>query len=153
MSGGIVFQAGEGEQHPIGAASTTTIKATADATAGRFFISENDVAPGFPGPPLHVHDELVDSFYVLAGTLDLVVGDDRVALGAGGFACVLPGTPHTFSNSSESRVRFLNINAPGGFEHYMRELAAAAGAQALTSESIGEIASRYDVRVVDEHVA
>jgi mannose-6-phosphate isomerase-like protein (cupin superfamily) len=149
VSGAVVFQPGEGERHPIGAASTTTIKATSEATAGRFFISENDLEPGFPGPPPHVHDELVDSFYVLEGTLDLVVGEERVTLGTGGFACVLPGTRHTFSNSSDSRVRFLNINAPGGFERYMRELAAAAGAGALTSERIGEIASRYDVRIVD----
>jgi mannose-6-phosphate isomerase-like protein (cupin superfamily) len=149
VQGAIVFQAGEGERHPIGPASTTTIKATSEATAGRFFVSENELAPGSPGPPPHVHDELVDSFYVLEGTLDVVVGEERVALAAGGFACVLPGTRHTFANSSDRSVRFLNINAPGGFERYMRELAAAAAEGALTSQRIGEIASRYDVRVVD----
>ena len=93
---------------------------------GRFFLSETDVAPGFPGPPPHVHDELVDSFYVLEGTLTVTVGHEEVELGPGGFACALPGTRHTFANRSGGRVRFLNINAPGGFEHYMRELAAAA---------------------------
>jgi len=149
MDGGVVQQAGEGERHPLGATSSTTIKATSEATAGRFFISENELAAGFPGPPPHVHDELVDSFYVLEGTLTVTVGHDEVELGAGGFACALPGTRHTFANRSEGTVRFLNINAPGGFEHYMRELAAAASAGAMTSERMGEIASRYDVRVVD----
>ena len=149
MTGGVVHQAGEGERHPLGPGSSTTLKATADATAGRFFLSENDVAPGFPGPPPHVHDELVDSFYVLEGTLTVIVGHEEFELGPGGFACAQPGTRHTFANRSESRVRFLNINAPGGFEHYMRELAAAASVGALTSERLGEIASRYDVRVVD----
>ena len=144
-----VHQAGEGERHPLGPSSSTTIKATTEATAGRFFLSENDIAPGFPGPPPHVHDELVDSFYVLEGTLTVVVGHEEFELGPGGFACALPGTRHTFANRSDGRVRFLNINAPGGFEHYMRELAAAASAGAMTRERMGEIASRYDVRVVD----
>jgi quercetin dioxygenase-like cupin family protein len=148
VSGAIVYHAGEGEVHAMGA-SSATIKASAEASAGRFFISEVELAPGFPGPPPHVHDELVDSFYVLAGTLSLIVGEDLVELGAGGYACVLPGTRHTFSNASPDPVRFLNINAPGGFEHYMRDLSAAASAGGLTSELIGEIASRYDVRVVD----
>jgi quercetin dioxygenase-like cupin family protein len=149
MSGAIVYHAGEGELHAVGRGSTATIKAFAEATAGRFFISETELAPGFPGPPPHVHDELVDSFYVLTGTLTLIVGEDRVELGAGGYACVLPGTRHTFSNQSADPVRFLNINAPGGFEQYMRDLSAAAGSGGLTSERIGEIASQYDVRIVD----
>jgi mannose-6-phosphate isomerase-like protein (cupin superfamily) len=148
VSGAIVYRAGEGEIHAMGG-SSATIKALAEATAGRFFISEVELAPGFPGPPPHVHDELVDSFYVLAGTLSLIVGEDRVELGAGGYACVLPGTRHTFSNPSAEPVRFLNINAPGGFESYMRDLSAAASEGDLTSARIGEIASRYDVRVVD----
>ena len=149
MDGGVAYQAGDGERHALGPASSTTIKATTEATAGRFFISENDVEPGFPGPPPHVHDELVDSFYVLEGTLTVIVGHEEIELGAGGFACALPGTRHTFSNRTDSRVRFLNINAPGGFERYMRELAAAASAGPISSEQIGEIASRYDVRIVD----
>ena len=77
------------------------------------------------------------------------MGHEEFELGAGGFACALPGTRHTFANRSDGRVRFLNINAPGGFEHYMRELAAAASAGAMTPERVGEIASRYDVRVVE----
>jgi mannose-6-phosphate isomerase-like protein (cupin superfamily) len=144
----VVHGPGEGERYPMGA-SSATVKATAEATDGRFFVSENELAPGFPGPPPHVHDELVDSFYVLEGTLTIVVGHDTMQLEAGGFACVRPGTRHTFSNQSEGIVRFLNINAPGGFEQYMRDLAAAAASGPMTSDRIGEIASQYDVRVVD----
>jgi mannose-6-phosphate isomerase-like protein (cupin superfamily) len=145
---GTVYRAGEGERYPLGKGSSTTIKATAEATRGLFFIAESTVAAGFPGPPPHVHDTLVDSFYVLEGTLTVVVGHEEVELGPGGFACAPPGVRHTFSNRSDSQVRFLNINAPGGFERYMRELAAASSEGALSSERIGEIASRYDVRVV-----
>lgn len=149
MTDGLVLHAGEGERHALADSSSATIKATAEATAGRFFVSECDLAPGFAGPPPHVHDELVDSFYVLEGTLTIVAGQETFELGPGGFACALPGTRHTFANRSGERVRFLNINAPGGFEQYMRDLAAAAASGPMTSERMGEIASRYDVRVVE----
>ncbi|MDX6568763.1 MAG: hypothetical protein QOH15_1341, partial [Gaiellales bacterium] len=35
-----------------------------------------------------------------------------------------------------------------GFERYMRDLAAAAADGPMTTQRMGEIASRYDVRVV-----
>jgi hypothetical protein len=44
-------------------------------------------------------------------------------------------------------VRFLNFSTPGGFEAYMRELGAAAAAGPMTSEAIGQIASRHDVQL------
>ena len=132
----------------MGPSSSATIKATTEATAGRFYLSECVLGPGFPGPPPHVHDALVDSFYVLDGTLTVLAGEETVELGPGGFACALPGVRHSFSNRTDAPVRFLNINAPGGFEQYMRDLAEAAASAPMTSERIGEVASRYDVRVV-----
>ena len=92
------------------------IKATSEDTGGRFFLSETTVAPGFPGPPPHVHDDLVGMFYVLEGTLTLRLGDEELEAGPGTFACAPPGTVHTFSNRSDAPVRFLNFNTPGGWE-------------------------------------
>jgi quercetin dioxygenase-like cupin family protein len=129
--------------------NTLAIKATSENTAGRFFLSETTVSPGFPGPPPHVHDELHDMFYVLEGKLTVLLGETEHELGPGSFACVEPGDVHTFRNASEAPVRFLNFNVPGGFELYMRELAAAsASGTPPTTEEIGKIASRYDFRAV-----
>jgi hypothetical protein len=69
------------------------------------------------------------------------MGQELVELGPGGVACALPGERHTFANRPGEIVRFLNVN--------MLELAAAATTGPITSERIGEIASRYDLRVVD----
>jgi quercetin dioxygenase-like cupin family protein len=143
-----VLESGDGERLDMGATSVT-LKATREHTGGQFFLSEVILAPGGPAPPPHVHDVLHDMFYVLEGTLTLRMGDETRELGAGGFACMAPGTVHTFSNPGDAPVRFLNLNVPGGFEEYMRELGAAlAGGTPPTPEEIGRIASRYDVRVV-----
>ena len=139
---------GEGEVLEMGP-NRIEIKAGSEHTDGKFFLSESTVAPGFPGPPPHVHDELHDMFYVLEGELTMRLGDDEVAAGAGTFVCVPPGTVHTFSNRGDAPARFLNFNAPGGWENYMRDLAAAAAdGTPATPEEIGKIAARYDFRPV-----
>ena len=142
----VVQRAGEGEL--IAGPSSVTIKATAEDTGGSFYLGEVLIQPGFAGPPPHVHEGLHDMFYVLEGTLTLRLDDETLELAPGSFACVPPGTVHTFSNRSEQPVRFLNFNTPGGWENYMRDLAGVFAARSPTPDEIGKIASRYDFRVV-----
>jgi uncharacterized cupin superfamily protein len=142
----VVYLPGEGEV--IGGASSVTIKATGEDTGGSLYVGEGVLEPGFAGPPPHVHERLHDMFYVLEGTLTLRVDDETFELGPGSFACVPPGTVHTFSNNSKQAVRLLNFNTPAGWEDYMRDLASALATGAPSSEVIGEIASRYDFRIV-----
>ncbi len=142
----VVHRRGEGERHALGP-SETVIKATADDTGGTFFLAESVVAPGFPGPPPHRHERLHDMFYVLEGTLTMRVGEETVEIGPGGFVGVPPGVVHAFSNPGPEPARFLNFNTPGGWERYMRDLAAASAAGTPpTPEEIMKIAARYDIR-------
>jgi mannose-6-phosphate isomerase-like protein (cupin superfamily) len=142
-----IHRPGEGEH--IGAGpSAVTIKATAEDTAGAFYLGEARLEPGFPGPPLHRHRQLHDMFYVLEGSLSVTVGDETLELEAGSFACLPPGTPHTFANTSDQPVRFLNFNTPAGWENYMRDLGELLASGEATPAAIGEIASRYDFEVV-----
>ncbi len=148
MGEAVIRQLGEGERHAAGGSSAIVIKATGEDTAGSFFLSETTIDPGFPGPPLHRHERLHDMFYVLDGVLTIRLGDAMHELGPGTFVCVPPGVAHTFSNTSDAPVRFLNFNTPGGWENYMRELGEAAKAGPLTQDVIGRIASRYDFQIV-----
>jgi mannose-6-phosphate isomerase-like protein (cupin superfamily) len=122
-----------------------TIKATGEDTGGTLYLGENVVPPGFLGPPPHYHERLHDMFYVLDGTLTVLVGEETLELGPGSFACVPPGVVHTFSNPADSPVRILNFNTPSGWESYMRDLGAAA---ATTPDAIARVASRYDIKIV-----
>jgi quercetin dioxygenase-like cupin family protein len=144
--GAVIHGPGEGERHAAGP-SEIVIRATGDDTAGSFFLAENVIPPGFPGPPPHQHEKLHHMFYVLDGTLTLRVGDETLAAGPGTVVCVPPGVVHTLSNASDEPVRFANFTTPSGWEHYMRDLAEAARSGPLTAEAIGRVASRYDFRV------
>lgn len=136
---------GEGERIPVGPA-TAVMKAMAGETGGTFSLSETEVAPGFPGPPAHLHRHTYDAFYVLEGTLTVRLGDDEAEAAAGTFVCVPPGTVHTFANRSEAPARFLNLNSPGGWESYLRDLAAAMPEQGPPDPArLAEIAARHDV--------
>jgi quercetin dioxygenase-like cupin family protein len=142
----VVHKPGEGEH--IGGPTSVTIKATSDDTAGSFYLGEVEVAAGFPGPPPHVHERLHDMFYVLDGTLTVRLGDDTHEAGAGTFVCVPPGVVHTFRNETDRPVRLLNFNTPGGWENYMRDLAALLEQGTPTQEEMGRVASRYDFKPV-----
>jgi mannose-6-phosphate isomerase-like protein (cupin superfamily) len=143
-----VIAPGEGEVLTVGP-SSIALKATGANTGETMFLSDTTVAPGFPGPPPHVHERLHDMFFVLEGALNMRVGDEELDAGPGTFVCVPPGVVHTFSNPSDQPARFLNFNTPSGWENYMRDLAAAfEGGAPVTPEEIGKIASRYDFRPV-----
>jgi quercetin dioxygenase-like cupin family protein len=139
----VVHLPGDGERY-IAGGSEIVIKATGEDTTGTFFLSESTIPPGFPGPPPHRHEGLVDMFYVLEGVLAVRLGEDTHELEAGSFVCVPAGVVHTFSNTSDRPVRFLNFNTPAGWENYMRDLAEAAKLGALTPDVIGRVASHYD---------
>jgi mannose-6-phosphate isomerase-like protein (cupin superfamily) len=139
----VVRGPGEGESILGGAA---IFKAQVGDGEGTFSLSEITLPPGYPGPVLHRHERTLDSFYVLEGTLTIRLGDDReIEAGPGFFGAMPPGTVHSFANRSSGPVRALNLMAPGGFEQYLKELAAAAPPGELPDPAVmAEIASRYD---------
>ena len=97
---------------------------TAD-TGGEFLEAINVLAPGFMGPPLHVHPQAEESYQVVAGTLDVCVGGEWRQLKPGESATVPAGTAHTLRNISAAEVRLLNVHKPAlAFERFFRRFHA-----------------------------
>ena len=77
-----------------------------------------DSARDGAGP--HIHKQHVDSFYVLEGELAVLVDDEEVLLGPGGFASAPPELVHGFRTTMPTR--FLNFHTPdGGFAENLRD--------------------------------
>src|SRR5580700_11144066 len=102
----------------------TPDQAGAADTGGLLTVSEGVLGPRTPGPPLHLHEDSDECFYVVEGRLLLQVGEDRHDLGPGCFAWAPRQVPHTFANVSASPVRLLGIAVPGGIEELFAEQAA-----------------------------
>jgi mannose-6-phosphate isomerase-like protein (cupin superfamily) len=58
----------------------------------------------------HTHDDHVDSFYVLDGEVDFLLGDETVRAGVGSYVAAPPNFTHGFRPVGPAR--FFNIHAP-----------------------------------------
>jgi quercetin dioxygenase-like cupin family protein len=130
-------------------AEADVFKATGADTDGRFEMLVMDVEYGF-GPPAHIHEVQDDSFYVLDGTLTVLLGDDLVELAPGDFATAPPGVVHTFTNTDPDRAaRMVNLMTPGiGFDTVIK--AAMATADPAELERVGK---EYGLTVVGPPLA
>ena len=139
----VVRGPGEGESILGGAA---VFKAQVSDGDGTFSLTEIALPPGFPGPVLHRHEQTLDSFYVLEGTLTIRLGEhEEIEAEAGTYGAMPSGTVHSFANRTDGLVRALNLMAPGGFEQYLKEFAAASRpGEAPDPAVMAEIALRYD---------
>ena len=124
MGKAIIRAAGQGRLLEIGP-TRNWIKLAAGESGGLVGAVEMELGPGFPGPPPHRHLGLDHLWYVVAGTVDIVVDGERSAIGPGGFAYVPRGIPHAFANAGAGWARLLEVDTPRTLDAYFTELAAA----------------------------
>jgi quercetin dioxygenase-like cupin family protein len=105
-----------------------TTKVAAEQTDGRLcqlHITDRRGA----APPVHLHRDADETFYVIEGEIRFFAGQEQHELGAGGFICVPKGVPHSYLVESE-RAEFLVAFAPAGVERFFAEL----GIEAIAGE-------------------
>ncbi len=90
-----------------------TFLAVGADTGGSFSLFEGRVATQ-QGAPLHRHSD-DEAFFVLEGTFQFQIEEQRLQRGPGEFAFVPRNTPHTFLNTSaEKEGRLLIMTLPAG---------------------------------------
>ena len=120
--------AGSGERIWI-VGDTLTFKATAETTGGTLTAIECEAAPG-GGPPPHIHENEDESFYVLDGEFEILLGDELLRAGPGDYAFVPRGTVHRFANVGDDVGRILILFTPGGLEQFFRTAGTPATSDA-----------------------
>jgi quercetin dioxygenase-like cupin family protein len=93
-----------------------TVK-TAGAETGNAFSQIETDDPHGSGPPLHLHHNEDETFYVLEGEVTIVVGDERIDLEAGDFVFAPREVAHAYVVRSES-ARMLVTASPAGVEQF-----------------------------------
>lgn len=140
-----VVAPGAGRQLDLGP-FRMTVKADASTTGAGFTLLEADEPPDF-GPPMHIHDDAGEAFYVLEGEYIVFLGEDEHRCPPGSFIYIPAGVEHGFRVGG-SQSRKLNIYVPAAMEGYFEALAAAAATgRQLTAEELSSLAAGNAMRV------
>lgn len=123
-----------------------TVKASDTETAGVVSVFEADEPPGF-GPPIHVHNDCAEAFYVLAGEYIMYLEDQEFVCPAGSFIFIPKGARHGF-RVGDAPSRKLNFYFPASMIGYFDDLAAALGRDDVRDEDLADIAARHGMAIV-----
>jgi quercetin dioxygenase-like cupin family protein len=117
-----VNAAGAGETWSAGGADFR-ILADGSAVDGRWGLVECTLAPGWRGPPQHLHREHDESFFILTGTVRFSSGRDELLATPGTLVTAAIGDPHTFGNADDQApASLLCTVTPARYLDYLKEL-------------------------------
>ncbi len=142
----IIHRPGEGRAIDMGGFSMI-LKADARDTGGSFSLLEAAEPPGF-GPPMHIHDDAGEAFYVLEGEYRVFLDEREYLCPAGSFVFIPAGLVHGFRVGNQPS-RKLNIYSPAAMVGYFDDLQHAAAAHApLDDDALAQMAARHHMRVL-----
>jgi mannose-6-phosphate isomerase-like protein (cupin superfamily) len=127
----LIVAPGRGRSYRMGRMSAVFIADTAE-TESRYSVSEWRLEPNTKGPGTHAHPE-DHVFYVIEGTVSIVIDGEWFSAVQGTYALIPGGTPHTFENRGTVQCGFISLNVPGGFELAMPNIV-----QWLTANPLGD---------------
>lgn len=140
-----VLGPGEGRSIDLGG-FLMTVKATAESTDDAFTLLEATEPPHF-GPPMHIHRDAAEAFYVLEGEYLIFIDDEETRCPAGSFIYIPAGAVHGFRVGALPSKK-LNVYVPQAMVGYFDELAAAIASGDADDDKLAAIAERYGMEVV-----
>ncbi|MBZ9939383.1 cupin domain-containing protein [Mesorhizobium sp. BR1-1-16] len=127
----------------------TWIKADRAKTGGSLSLVEQIIPPGFESP-WHVHHSEDESFYVIDGTVTVIVGDTITTLQAGDFGFGPRGTPHGFRVEGSGPLRLLFLTTGGDFADFIAETSVPKDATPVPPDMAGFVAAaeRHSISIL-----
>jgi len=101
----------------------TNVLLRSEETDSRISVTEIEVPPHTPGPPLHTHD-FDEAFYMREGELVFQVEDTLVTKGPGEVSFAPRNVAHALANHSDAPAHYVLVCTPAGFERHWARLAA-----------------------------
>jgi quercetin dioxygenase-like cupin family protein len=138
MTQPFVVQPGEGRLLDLGNFEAVVL-ADASATSAAFTVLQTQGEPPGFGPPLHVHRDAAEAFYVLEGTYLMHLEEHQELCAPGAFVYVPPNVAHTFVVVSDGPGKKLNLFSPAAMVGFFEQLAEAEAHGTATPERLNEI--------------
>jgi mannose-6-phosphate isomerase-like protein (cupin superfamily) len=108
--------------HVIG--DEVTIKISSRDTGGAFAVFEGQTRP-LHGPPLHLHRDQDEWWYIVEGEYRFEVDGQEIHARAGATVFAPRGSRHTFQNIGTAPGRMVTTVVPGGLDLFFEELETA----------------------------
>jgi mannose-6-phosphate isomerase-like protein (cupin superfamily) len=121
---------GEGRTFWFGGTNLVRLLAESAQTHNGIAVMEITARRG-DEPGLHVHDDADELFYVLAGTLTFVCGDQRFNAKPHSLVFLPRNLPHDYTITSDGFVRLLTITVPAGFDEHVATSGTPASRHAV----------------------
>ena len=119
VEGFAVEQGGGLALHAVG--DEMLVKIGSRDTNGAFAVIEGCTQPG-GGPPLHIHYEQDEWWYVIEGEFLFEVDGVEIRAGAGATVFAPKGSRHAFTNIGTKPARSLVTVVPGGLDEFFVDL-------------------------------
>jgi mannose-6-phosphate isomerase-like protein (cupin superfamily) len=140
-----VLRPGEGRSIDLGNFEMS-LKAAGEETDGAFALLEAAEPPNF-GPPMHIHNNAAEAFYVLEGEYHLYLNEREYACPAGWFIFIPAGSRHGFRVCT-APSRKLVLFSPAAMVGYFDQLSAAIKGGDADPKRLDEIARRHGMEVI-----
>ena len=101
-------------------AEKVTVLVTGEQTNGEYAVA-HIIEPPKMGPPLHIHEDDDESFFIVNGQFTFYVGDEVFEAKAGDYVFAPRGIPHRFVSGPEES-EFIVTATPAGFDQFINEL-------------------------------
>jgi mannose-6-phosphate isomerase-like protein (cupin superfamily) len=124
------------------------VLATGEQTSGEFALLQTQSEPPGFGPPLHLHRDSAEAFYVLEGEYLMYLEDRQQLCPPGTFVYVPRAVPHTFKVASSGPGKKLNLFSPTAMVGFFEELATSEAAGTATPSELDKIAARHHMDVL-----
>lgn len=131
-----------GEARSLGFSRIAFKTATADTGGNLFMIEHSNLKPG--GPPLHLHLEQEEWFYVMEGQVRFQIGEKQLQLKAGDSVLAPRMVPHAFTAVGATPAKMLIGFTPAGrMERFFIDAAKQKGALQDAA-----FFAKYDMKIV-----
>lgn len=139
----------EAERVQDGEFSGLTLLADGEHTGGALTVNRALLEAGSPGAPSHRHLHATETIFVIAGSLDVLVGEEVSALGAGDMVVLPPGTAHAFAPTSGASADMLAVYTPGQHRFDYYRLLERLYRGTATLEELRATSDHYDNHYVE----
>jgi quercetin dioxygenase-like cupin family protein len=123
-----------------------SLKATAQETDSAFSLLQA-TGPADFGPPLHIHRDAAEVFYILEGEYIIFLDGQEFSCPAGSFIFIAAGIPHGF-RVGKVASRKLILYTPAAMVGYFDALSDAVRSGAADDQLLALIADRYSMEVI-----